>query len=394
MEMSRKEQQIPAIRFNGFTDAWEQRKFKNFIFKAGKKNTKGEDFPAFSVSNKLGLVNQSEQFDGSRLDNLDKTAYKLVNPGEFAYNPARINVGSIALNNLEETVIVSSLYVVLKMDDRLDNEFILQFIKSNNFINEVIKNTEGSVREYLFFENFKNVRFPYVSNIEEQIKIGVLFKQLDNTLNLHQRQLDNYKDLKKAMMQKIFNQELCLKDEEGNEYPEWEEKKVSDLFSITRGVVISKPSISEHKSLETPYPVFSSQTSNFGILGWSSEYDFEGLYLTWTTDGAGAGKVFSRTGKFRCTNVCGVLVGKIESYSNSCIKELLEKETPKHVSYVGNPKLMNNVMGQIKITVPSLKEQLAISCLFELFDREILFQENLIEKLREQKEGLMQQMFV
>ena len=394
MGMSSKKHQIPAIRFKGFTDAWEQRKFKNFIFKAGKKNTKGEDFPAFSVSNKLGLVNQSEQFDGSRLDNLDKTAYKLVNPGEFAYNPARINVGSIALNNLEETVIVSSLYVVLKMDDRLDNEFILQFIKSNNFINEVIKNTEGSVREYLFFENFKNVRFPYVSNIEEQIKIGVLFKQLDNTINLHQRQLDNYKDLKKAMMQKIFNQELCLKDEEGNEYPEWEEKKVSDLFSITRGVVISKPSISEHKSLETPYPVFSSQTSNFGILGWSSEYDFEGLYLTWTTDGAGAGKVFSRTGKFRCTNVCGVLVGKIESYSNSCIKELLEKETPKHVSYVGNPKLMNNVMGQIKITVPSLKEQLAISCLFELFDREILFQENLIEKLREQKEGLMQQMFV
>ncbi|WP_205751579.1 restriction endonuclease subunit S [Bacillus cereus] len=195
---------VPEVRFPGFTGDWEQRKFQDFISKAGKKNTIGENYSAYSVSNKLGLVSQTEQFDGSRLDDLDKTSYKLVNPNEFAYNPARINVGSIAFNNLNKTVIVSSLYVVLKMNEELDNEFILQFIKSQLFIDEVRRNTEGSVREYLFFENFKNIKFPYTSSKDEQIKIGNFFKQLDDTIALHQRELDTLKETKKAFLQKMF----------------------------------------------------------------------------------------------------------------------------------------------------------------------------------------------
>ena len=178
---------VPEIRFPGFTEDWEQRKFKEFSKKTGKKNTKDLDFPAYSVSNKAGLISQTEQFDGSRLDDLEKTNYKFVEPNEFAYNPARVNVGSIAFNNLGMTVIVSSLYVVVKMSEDLDNEFILQFIKSPTFIKEVKRNTEGSVREYLFYENFANIKFPFTRNKEEQQKIGNFFKQLDDTITLHQR---------------------------------------------------------------------------------------------------------------------------------------------------------------------------------------------------------------
>ena len=111
----------------------------------------------------------------------------MVKPGEFAYNPARINVGSIAFNNLGKVVIVSSLYVILEMSSSLDNEFVLQYIKSTPFLREVRRNTEGSVREYLFFENFKNIRLPYTLNIEEQQQIGIFFKHLDELIALHQR---------------------------------------------------------------------------------------------------------------------------------------------------------------------------------------------------------------
>lgn len=194
----------PEIRFAGFTDAWEQRKFKEFSKKTGKKNTKDLDFPAYSVSNKAGLISQTEQFDGSRLDDLEKTNYKFVEPNEFAYNPARVNVGSIAFNNLGMTVIVSSLYVVVKMSEDLDNEFILQFIKSPTFIKEVKRNTEGSVREYLFYENFANIKFPFTRNKEEQQKIGNFFKQLDDTIALHQRELDSLKKMKKSLLQMMF----------------------------------------------------------------------------------------------------------------------------------------------------------------------------------------------
>jgi len=181
-------EKVPELRFEGFTDAWEQRKFKDFITKSGLKNKNDEAFPAYSVSNQLGLIPQSEQFEGSRLDILDKTAYKFVQADEFAYNPARINVGSIAFNNLGKTVIVSSLYVVLKMSGELDNEFALQYIKSPGFLDEVRRNTEGSVREYLFYENFKNIKLPYTPNIEEQVKIGSFFTQLDHLITLHQRE--------------------------------------------------------------------------------------------------------------------------------------------------------------------------------------------------------------
>lgn len=151
----------PDIRFKGYQGEWEQRRFKDFSRKTGKKNSKNMDYPAYSVSNKMGLVSQTEQFDGSRLDELGKSSYKFVEPFEFAYNPARINIGSIAFNNLGKTVIVSSLYVVVQMEDKLNNDFILQFIKSPAFIKEVKRNTEGSVREYLFYENFSNIKFPY-----------------------------------------------------------------------------------------------------------------------------------------------------------------------------------------------------------------------------------------
>lgn len=197
-------EKVPEIRFPGYTEEWEQRKFREFSKKTGKKNTKDLDFPAYSVSNKAGLISQTEQFDGSRLDDLEKTNYKFVEPNEFAYNPARVNVGSIAFNDLGMTVIVSSLYVVVKMSEDLDNEFILQFIKSPTFIKEVKRNTEGSVREYLFYENFANIKFPFTRNKEEQQKIGSFFKQLDDTIALHQRELDLLKETKKGFLQKLF----------------------------------------------------------------------------------------------------------------------------------------------------------------------------------------------
>lgn len=109
-------------------------------------------------------------------------------PNEFAYNPARINVGSIAFNNLGKTVIVSSLYVVIKMDLALDNEYILQYIKSPNFLKEVRRNTEGSVREYLFFENFKHIKFPYSQNKDEQHVIGEFLLKLDSLIASNQLQ--------------------------------------------------------------------------------------------------------------------------------------------------------------------------------------------------------------
>lgn len=197
-------QTVPEIRLDGFDGEWEIKKFKSISTKRGKSNSKGYDYPAYSVSNQSGLIPQSEQFDGSRLENLEKTSYKIVEPNEFAYNPARINVGSIAFNDLDETVIVSSLYVIFSLDKSINNNYALLFIKSPKFNKEVRRNTEGSVREYLFYENFANIRIPIPPSLEEQQAIGVYFSNLDSLITAHQEKISQLETLKKKLLQDMF----------------------------------------------------------------------------------------------------------------------------------------------------------------------------------------------
>ena len=197
-------QTVPKIRLDGFEGEWEIKKFKSISTKRGKSNIKGYDYPAYSVSNQNGLIPQSEQFEGSRLENLEKTSYKIVEPNEFAYNPARINVGSIAFNDLDETVIVSSLYVIFSLDKSINNNYALLFIKSPEFNKEVRRNTEGSVREYLFYENFANIRIPIPPSLEEQQAIGAYFSNLDNLIASHQEKISQLETLKKKLLQDMF----------------------------------------------------------------------------------------------------------------------------------------------------------------------------------------------
>lgn len=197
-------QTVPEIRLDGFDGEWKIKKFKNISTKEGRSNSKGYDYPAYSVSNQSGLIPQSEQFEGSRLENLEKTSYKIVGPNEFAYNPARINVGSIAFNDLDETVIVSSLYVIFSLNKSINNKYALLFIKSPEFNKEVRRNTEGSVREYLFYENFANIRIPIPPSIPEQQAIGDYFSNLDNLINSHQEKISQIETLKKKLLQDMF----------------------------------------------------------------------------------------------------------------------------------------------------------------------------------------------
>jgi len=144
------------------------------------------------------------------------------------------------------------------------------------------------------------------------------------------------------------------------EVPEhWTILPVWMLFFLGRGRVISHEDIA---SSPGDYPVYSSQTERDGEMGRINTFDFDGDYLTWTTDGANAGSVFRRAGRFNCTNVCGTLKGKPNAL---LILEFafqsLRLATASFVRMDINPKLMNNVMASIKIPVPPLEEQQSIA---------------------------------
>ena len=91
------------------------------------------------------------------------------------------------------------------------------------------------------------------------------------------------------------------------------------------------------KDEKNSYPVYSSQTKNEGLMGYYSDYLYENA-ITWTTDGANAGTVRYRSGKFYCTNVCGVLLSD-DGYANKAVAEALNAVAWKYVSHVGNPKI-------------------------------------------------------
>lgn len=135
-------------------------------------------------------------------------------------------------------------------------------------------------------------------------------------------------------------------------------KNIQELCKISRGKVMSKDFI---KANAGEYPVYSSQTENNGELGKISTYDFDGEYLTWTTDGANAGSVFYRKGKFSVTNVCGLLEIKCKVMHPKFLYYVLSIEAPKYVNAgMGNPKLMSNVMAKIRVAVPPLEVQCEI----------------------------------
>ena len=170
-----------------YTSSWEQRKFSDITFPAGEKNRDNLPLESYSITNEHGFVPQEEKFEnGGTMREADKRMYYIVSPNSFAYNPARINVGSIGYQNIGKNVIVSSLYEVFKTSEDVDDRLLWHWFKSPDFQKLIMQLQEGGVRLYFYYDKLcmGEVSLP---SLEEQRKIGKLFDTLDNLITLHQR---------------------------------------------------------------------------------------------------------------------------------------------------------------------------------------------------------------
>jgi type I restriction enzyme S subunit len=220
---------------------------------------------------------------------------------------------------------------------------------------------------------------------KEQHVIASVFSDIDTLIAELENLIAKKRAIKQGVMQELLTGRRRLPGFSGK----WEVKTIKDIFRNTRGQVLAMTKISSNKLGEYQYPVYSSQTRDNGLAGYFTDYLFENC-ITWTTDGANAGDVKFRVGRFYCTNVCGVLESK-EGYSNPCIAEIFNRVSKKYVSYVGNPKLMNNVVREIKITIPnSIEEQIAIGDILSDMDSEIDKLEQQLAKYQLVKQGMMQ----
>lgn len=204
--MSKKEQRkAPVLRFKGFTDDWEQRKLGTAIKIIKDKNKNQHSYRAFSISNIKGFIAQDEQFGkDNTYSKTDKSTNYIVKPGMFAYNPARINVGSIAYQNQIEPVLVSSLYEIFQTNSKIDDSFLMNWFKTSLFNRQIKRLEEGGVRQYFFIDKMKETEIKLPS-ISEQNQISKLLQLVNKNLDLQQRKLDQLKQLKKAYLSDLFS---------------------------------------------------------------------------------------------------------------------------------------------------------------------------------------------
>ena len=195
---------VPELRFEGFAEDWEERKLRDLLNKNSEKNKNLSVINVESVSNKTGFTKQTDQFEDYSVASADLSNYYVIREKQFAYNPSRINVGSIAYKDLgDEISVVSPLYVSFSTKKVLNDGFLWNWFKTASFDAQRQRLSEGGVRDTLSFNQLSemNTMFP---TYPEQEKIGSFFQQLDETIALHQRKLDLLKEQKKGFLQKMF----------------------------------------------------------------------------------------------------------------------------------------------------------------------------------------------
>lgn len=384
-------QLVPKRRFKGFKGSW----------KLVQVNEVAEFNPSSILPKKFYYVDlesveemKLKKASKEKLETAPSRAQRVARKGDIFYQTVRPYQRNNYLFNLSKrTYVFSTGYAQLRPS--IDSSYLINQLITPRFSREVLNRCTGTGYPAISPYNLSTIAIKIPQDKRESQKIGEFFKLLDARIANQKRKIEKIKALKQAYLTEMFPQE-------GEDIPKrrfvsysdvWYEYSIKDIFQVTRGNVLATEKISSKKNKVYSYPVYSSQTKNKGLLGYYDEYLYD-TAITWTTDGANAGTVNFRKGKFYSTNVNGVLLSDA-GYANKAVAEAINCIAWKYVSKVGNPKLMNNVMAEIKIKLPQSIEELdRLSSLFVLIDEKIEAEEKKLEKLKKMKAAFLEEMFV
>jgi type I restriction enzyme, S subunit len=322
-----------------------------------------------SVYRDHGVIPKSSREDNFNKPSDDLSAYQLVEPGDLAVNKMKAWQGSVAIS--KHRGIVSPAYHVYTSLHSENQRYLHYLMRCDRYITGYLAISKGIRVNQWDLQPEYHSRMPVLlPPLNEQLGIASFLDRetakIDALITEQQRLIELLQEKRQAVIShavtKGLNPNAPMKDsgvEWLGEVPEhWEILPIWILFQLGRGRVISHEDIAQNPG---DYPVYSSQTEDNGEMGRIGTFDFEGEYLTWTTDGANAGSVFRREGRFNCTNVCGTLKAKSSTHINlDFALASLRLATRAFVRMDINPKLMNNVMASIRVPVPPMGEQVEI----------------------------------
>jgi len=365
---------------------WEVRLLDD-ICERGSGHTPSKKFPEYWNGN-IKWVSLQDTF---RLDKvyINETTSSISDLGIKNSSAKILKKGTVLLSRdagvgkstiIADKMACSQHFVSWTCGNELVNIYLYYYLQQQK--SEFERIAIGSTIKTIGLPYFRKYKAPIPTKAEQEA-IAEALVDADAWIESLEKLIAKKRNLKQAAMQQLLTGQTRLPGFEG----EWVTATIENIGLVGRGRVISHKEIG--KSVNQKYPVYSSQTSSKGLMGYIDTYDFEGEYITWTTDGANAGTVFHRNGRFNCTNVCGTI--KLVQDDNIFVSMLLNTVAKTHVSWhLGNPKLMNDVMKKISLKMPScLEEQIAIAKVLSDMDAEIEALEAKLEKARRIKEGMM-----
>ncbi|HDE4973810.1 TPA: restriction endonuclease subunit S [Staphylococcus aureus] len=384
---------VPELRFPGFEGEWEEKKLGEFAGKVTQKNVDKKYIETLTNSAELGIISQKDYFDKeiSNIDNIKK--YYVVEENDFVYNPIMSNYapfGPVNRNKLGKKGVMSPLYTVFKIQN-IDLNFIEFYFKSSKWYRFMALNGDSGARADRFsIKDRTFMEMPlHIPCMDEQIKIGQFFSKLDRQIELEEQKLELLQQQKKGYMQKIFSQELRFKDENGKDYPEWEETTIKEIAQINTGKKDTKDAITNGS-----YDFYVRSPIVYKI----NTFSYEGEAILTVGDGVGVGKVFHYVnGKFDYHQ----RVYKISDFKNYYglllfyyFSQNFLKETKKYSAKTSVDSVRKDMIANMKVPRPIYIEQKKIGQFIKRVDNKTKIQKQVIELLKQRKKSLLQKMFI
>ena len=386
----------PQLRFEGFTDDWEQRKLKDIVNRVTRKNKNLESTLPLTISAQYGLVDQITFFN-KQIASKDMSGYYLLQKGEFAYNKSYSKDfpwGAIKRLNMYDEGVLSTLYIAF-LPFKVNSDFLVSYYETDGWHKEVaIRAAEGARNHGLLnitAVDFFDTGLMIPPNNDEQQEIGGFFIELDHTITLHQRKLDLLKEQKKGFLQKMF-------PKNGAKVPElrfagfaddWELRKSKELCTISTG-----KGNTQDKVDDGAYPFYVRSAT----IEKSDEYLYDQEAILTVGDGVGTGKVYHYVnGKYNLHQ----RVYRMYDFKDVSAKYFyyyFSKNFYKRVMSMTAKTSVDSVrmemIADMNIVFPSVKEQENIVELFSNLDNTIALHQRKLDLLKEQKKGFLQKMFV
>ncbi|HFR3797094.1 TPA: restriction endonuclease subunit S [Streptococcus suis] len=421
--MTKEKPTEPRLRFPGFTDAWKQRKLGEVLDERNESRSPSADVPLVSFTVENGVTPKTERYNREFLVRDDDKKYKFTQLDDIVYNPANLKFGAIARNKYGAAVF-SPIYITYTVIPDASPVFIELVVTFADFIQRALRYQEGTVYERMAVKSSDLLRSEILlPTLPEQEAIGSFFSDLDQLITLHQRKLDSVKEMKKALLQKMFPKG------NGNDFPElrfpeftdaWKQRKLGEVadFSVKTnslsrdklssyfyevqnihyGDILTKYDVILNVSNEELPSIIESKVSNF-----EDALLVEGdIVFADAAEDSTVGKaieVRNLKGKNVVSGLHTIVARPKFSYAPYYLGYLINS-TAYHnqiLPLMQGTKVSSISKANLKLTTvafPTLPEQEAIGSFFSDLDQLITLHQRQLDHLKLLKKALLQQMFV